>query len=150
MRPASQAGRMSDTPHVDWQIWTDEGGLAWADPGGDRLALRSAVEDCASTLSPVGQAPALATYWIDLLLAALNQPGDRDLAHGNLWVMTLHGRIVEVRMDVDPPSSDPLDEVAVDELVRGLHALRDEVIVRLAAGHELQGRHRSQQNPVLR
>jgi hypothetical protein len=143
-----EAGSVSETPHEDWRIWTDEGGLAWADPGADRRALRSAIEDCASTLSPVGHPLALASYWIDRLLTALDQPGDRDLAHGNLWVLTLHDGVVEVRMDVDPPASEPLDVVPVDELARGLRALRDEVAGRLAARHELDGRLWSQQNPI--
>jgi hypothetical protein len=35
----------------------------------------------------------------------------------------------------------------VDDLTRGLRALRDEVVARLALGHELDGRHWAQQNP---
>lgn len=130
-----------------WRIWTDDGGLAWADPGEDRPALGDALKDCASTLSPVGEPPTLSTYWIDRLLAGLEQADARDLAHGNLWVLTLTDEVVEVRIDVDPPTSDPLDVVAVDDLSRGLHALRDEVVARLALGHELDERHWSQQNP---
>lgn len=130
-----------------WRIWTDEGGLTWADPGSGRAALRSAVEDCAGTLSPVGEPPALSTYWVDRLLSNLVRSAQGDIGHGNLWVLTVSDRVVEVRMDVDPPSSDPLDVVSVDELVRGLRALRDEVVVRLAAGHQLSDRYWSQKNP---
>ena len=130
-----------------WRIWTDDGGLAWADPGADRPALGDAVKDCASTLSPIGEPPRLSTYWIDLLLTGLEQAGDKDVARGDLWVLTLIDEVVEVRMDVDPSTSDPLDVVAVDDLTRGLHALRGEVVARLAMGHELDGRHWSQKNP---
>ena len=139
---------MSDSDIHRWHIWTEKGGLAWADPGENRLELRSAVEDCASTLSPVGEPPRLSTYWIDHILSGLERPDDGDLAHGNLWVMTLRDQVVEMRMDVDPPTSDPLDVVAVDELARGLRALRGEVVGRLTAGHQLDQRRWSQKNPL--
>ena len=143
--PIGQADRVN-IEHPNWRIWTEDGGLAWADPGEARPALRNAVGDCASTLSPVGGSPRLSTYWVDLLLAGLERPGDREVAHGNLWVLRLTDEVVEVRMDVDPPTSDPLDVVTVDELTSGLRALREEVLARLALGHELDERW-SQMNP---
>lgn len=142
------AVRMSKRQRPIWRVWTDPGGLAWTDPGNDRSALRSAIEDCASTLSPVGQPPTLSTYWIDQLLAALAAPGEHELSHGNLWVLTLHGQAVEVRMDVDPETSEPLDVVGVDELMSGLEDLRREVLGQLAAGHRLDARRWPQQNPM--
>jgi hypothetical protein len=83
-----------------WQIWTDDRGLAWADPGPHRTALGDAVRDCAETLSPVGQSPRLSTYWIDDLLDEMDKTEAGVIAHGNLWVLTRNGPNVEVRMDV--------------------------------------------------
>jgi hypothetical protein len=89
----------------------------------------------------------LSTYWVDRLLSEIQQQQNGEVAHGNLWVLTINDGLVEVRMDVDPSSSEPLDVVDVAELLRGLQALRREVVTRLAAGHRLDGRHWSQKNP---
>lgn len=130
-----------------WQIWTEPGGLAWADPGPDFDCLGRALADCASTLSPRGEPPTLSTYSIDGLLRALAERPSDELAHGNLWVFTLNGDQVETRMDIDDPTSEPVDSIAVDQLVAGLTDLRDEVVRQLANGHQLDDRNWSQKNP---
>ena len=139
---------MRNTEPAAWRARTDDGGLTWLDPGPDRPALRAALEDCAETLSPAGEPPALSTYWVDRLLerAAELEPG--DIAHGNLWVLTAADRMVEVRMDVDPPSSEPIEVIETDDLIRGLQVLRSEVVVRLAHGHRLDDRYWTQKNPA--
>jgi hypothetical protein len=133
---------------ANWRIWTEPGELSRADPGADRSALRSALEDCADTLSPIGEEPGLSTYWIDRLLVELDHPTRSEIAHGNLWVLSIRGGIVEVRMDVDPPESPPLDAVEIQELREGLDRLRNEVVARCASGHALSPRpHWAQRNP---
>jgi len=138
---------MTEEAAIAWRVWTDEGGLAWADPGPDHGALGAAVRDCASTLSPRGSTPALSTYWVDLLLDMINGDGEVTVGHGNLWVLTRVGDSVEVRMDVDPPTSEPVDVVGVMDLVRGLETLRSEVKGQLVRGHELDDRYWAQRNP---
>lgn len=51
-------------------------------------------------------------------------------------------------MDVDPPSSEPLDVIDAGDLIRGLQALRSEVLDRLAAGHRINDRYWAQKNPA--
>jgi len=130
----------------EWRIRTEAGGLAWVDPGPDQGALRQALGDCVSTLSPRGEAPGLSSYWIDRLLDRL-EAGEGEVAHGNLWVFTLVDQAVEIRMDVDDPASEPLASVDLTTLIHGLRTLRAEVQSRIAAGHVLDDRHWSQQNP---
>lgn len=127
-------------------MWTDPGGLAWLEASPDRPSLKMALADCASTLSHRGTRPALSTDSVDQMLARLDA-GANEIAHGNLWVLTLIDGQVEVRMDVDEPSSDPLDAVEASTLARGLEALRAEVLNQLADGHSLDDRYWSQQNP---
>lgn len=130
-----------------WRIWPDPAGLAWADPGDDRDAFRSALEDCADSLSPAGQPPGLSTYWVDHLLGQLERGRDGEVANGNLWTLTVKGDTVEVRMNVDPPTSEPLDVVGIDELREGLRLLRGEIVTQLAAGHTLDRRWWAQRVP---
>jgi hypothetical protein len=130
-----------------WRIWTEPGGLTWADPGPERDALRSALEDCAETLSPIGEPPRLSTYWIDHRLAQLERARDGEIANGNLWTLTVTGDAVEVRMNVDPPTSPPLDVVKVAELADGLRLLREEVVRQRATGHALSDRYWPQRVP---
>ncbi len=66
------------------------------------------------------------------------------LAHGNLWLLCRNGATVEARMDVDPLDSEPLDVLDVGELTAALRALVQEVLVRLAEGHELAERYWAQ------
>lgn len=61
-------------------------------------------------------------------------------------MLTASDRMIEVRMDVDPPDSAPLDVVEADDLARGLRFLRSEVLDRLANGHQLKNRYWSQRN----
>lgn len=139
---------MNDADKTLWRVWTESGGLARLDPGPDRPALRAALEDCAETLSPLGEPPALSTYWLDRMLELAKASDHAEIAHGNLWVLTAHGGLVEVRMDVDPAASEPLDLIEVEELTRGLRLLRTEVLTRLAEGHQLAERSWVQKNPA--
>ncbi len=147
VRSGDDAVQVSVAGPAGWRIWTDDRGLAWADPGPHRPALGDAVRDCAEALSPVGQSPRLSTYWIDSLLDEMDRTEAGVVAHGNLWVLTRKGPNVEIRMDVDPIDSEPLDVVAVSELVAALRALSKEVRSQLAAGHELDDRPWTQRNP---
>lgn len=147
VRSADDAVQVSMSEPEAWRIWTDDRGLAWADPGPHRPALGDAVRDCAETLSPVGESPRLSTYWIDDLLAEMDNTEAGVIAHGNLWVLTRNGSNVEVRMDVDPIDSEPLDVVTVSDLAAALRALSEEVRSQLAAGHELDDRFWAQRNP---
>ena len=76
--------------------------------------------------------------------------GEGEIAHGNLWVFSLAGESIEIRMDVDDvdSDSDPIDTVPAMSLERLLGDLREEVVSRLASGHILDDRHWSQQNPA--
>jgi hypothetical protein len=141
---------VSGTGDSEWRVGTENGGLSWIDPGGRRSALRAALEDCAETLSPAGRTPALSTYWVDLLLSKLREGRGGDVAHGNLWVLSLNGGLVEIRMDVDAPDSEALEVVEADDLIHGLDALRAEVLDRLANGHRLDDRPWMQKNPLPR
>lgn len=132
---------------TEWRIWTEPGGLTWADPGPDPGALSDALRDCASTLSPRDEAPALSTYWVDRMLDSL-EAGNSEVAHGNLWVVTLAGDSVEIRLDLDEPATEPVATVHHSAMVRGLRDLRAEVQARLDAGHILDDRNWSQQNPA--
>jgi hypothetical protein len=89
----------------------------------------------------------LSTYWVERLLNEIDRTDAGVVAHGNLWVLTRRGGTVQVRMDVDPLDSEPLDVVKVGELTEALRALIDEVQVRLAEGHELADRYWAQRNP---
>lgn len=128
-----------------WRIWTEKGGLASVDPGTDHPALRLAIQDCAGTLSPAGQPPTLSTYWIDEVLSAI-QRREMEVAHGNLWVLTLRGQAIEVRMDVDDPASQPLESMDAATVVEGLQALRAEVMRQADRGHTLDDRMWLQKN----
>lgn len=131
-----------------WRIWTEPGSLAWADPGPEYVGMADAIADCAETLSPRGEPPTLSTYWIDLLLEGIDERRKGELAHGNLWVFTLNGENVEIRMDVDNPADEAVGSIDLGDLVSGLNALRGEVIRQLSTGHQLDGRIWSQKNPT--
>ena len=51
-------------------------------------------------------------------------------------------------MDVDPPSSESLELIEADDLIRGLQLLRSEVLDRLADGHQLDDGYWAQKNPA--
>ncbi len=52
-----------------WTIWKDKSGLICAEVDDGHPGFNEALADAISSLSPVGQPPALSTYWIEIAAA---------------------------------------------------------------------------------
>jgi hypothetical protein len=85
---------------MPWSFYVEPGGLVWPDPGRERPGLKEALRDCAESLSPVGTAPELSTYWIDRILAGLSHEATAPvIASGNAWSLVRDRDEVKARFD---------------------------------------------------
>ncbi len=134
---------------MTWSIEVEPGGLVRLDPGPERPQLKEALDDCAESLSPVGTAPSLSTYWINRVLASLSPaaPAESVIASGNAWSLVRHGDTVAVRFDYADEGEEESETIAVDELVVGLSTYRDAVLQSIENGHRLAERRWAQRNP---
>ena len=133
---------------MTWSFDAEPGGLVRPDPGDDRPGLREALDDGVESLSPVGTAPALSTYWIDQALAALQASAASDsvISSGNAWSLVRDGDTVVVRFDY-AEGEEPPETISVEELAAGLTDYRHAVLQALDGGHSLDDRWWAQRNP---
>jgi hypothetical protein len=63
--------------------WPDDRGFIWVDLGDEWPGFTSLLADSVSSLSPIGQTPALSTYWIDATLDRIEGGSTGPLIWGN-------------------------------------------------------------------
>jgi hypothetical protein len=133
---------------MTWSFDVEPDGLVRPDPGDDRPGLKEALNDGVESLSPVGTAPALSTYWIDRALAALQAPASPGsvISSGNAWSLVRDGDDVLVRFDYGAEGEEATATVPVDELAAGLTEYRHAVLQALDGGHILDDRSWAQRN----
>lgn len=111
--------------------------------------LKHALEDCVESLSPVGTAPSLSTYWIDRALERLSRPAASEwvVASGNAWSLVRHDDMVTVRFDYAEEGDPEGETISAAELAAELSAYRDAVLRALHGGRRLDERWWAQKNP---
>lgn len=99
----------------------------------DQMAIFAGVlNDCVGSRAPRGAPVGLSTFWID---AALNEfrPHLADsngyaMFSANASYLELVDGLVEARFDYDPPGSDIVERLPLQEVIELLEAWRTEVI----------------------
>jgi len=90
------------------------------------------LNDCIGSRAPRGAPSGLSTYWLDAALdefrRALSEPHRPATFSGNMSYLELVDGLVEARYDYDPPDSDIVERLPLQELVDLLDAWRAEVI----------------------
>ncbi|WP_257423965.1 DUF6086 family protein [Nocardioides carbamazepini] len=91
------------------------------------------LNDCIGTRTPRGAPPGLSTYWIDEALKEfrphLGVSGASAIFSGNASYLEHVDGLVEARYDYDPPDSDIVERLPLQDLVDLLDAWRAEVIL---------------------
>jgi hypothetical protein len=134
---------------MGWAIDVEPGGLVRVDPGPEHPELRQALNDCASSLSPIGTAPSLSTYWIDRLLGGLviHAGGESLLANGDEWSLVRRDDTVIVRWDYGTEGEQERESIPVGELLAGVRIYRDAVERAIEDAHQLDDRWWAQKVP---
>lgn len=90
------------------------------------------LNDCIGSRAPRGAAPGPSTYWIDEALKEfrphLGVSESSALFSGNASYLELVDGLVEARYDYDPPDSDIVERLPLEDLVDMLDAWRAEVV----------------------
>jgi hypothetical protein len=134
---------------MTWSFDVEPDGLVRPDPGSDRPGLKEALHDGVESLSPVGTAPALSTYWIDQAIAGVQDPASSGsvVSSGDAWSLVRDGDTVIVRFDYAAEGEEPTETIPVEELAAGLTDYRNAVLQALDGGHTLDDRWWAQRNP---
>ncbi len=110
---------------------TASGDVTVACSGRMRL-FADVLNDCIGTRSPRGAPPGLSTYWIDEALkefrAHIGIAEASAIFSGNASYLELVDGLIEARYDYDPPDSDIVERLPLEDLVVLLDAWRAEVI----------------------
>lgn len=90
------------------------------------------LNDCVGTRAPRGAPPGVSTYWIDEALKKfrphLGVSEASTIFSGNASYLELVDGLVEARFDYDPPDSDIVERLPLQDLVDLLDTWRAEVI----------------------
>jgi hypothetical protein len=109
---------------MPWTIWVDDRGLIWANAGDDLPGFNEALADSISALSPIGQPPALSTYWIDKALAGVERHSGRPISSGNATSLTRDGEEVVAESEYELFEDE---RMSVTAFVEGLRLWRTAV-----------------------
>lgn len=108
--------------------------LGYADVVGpeDMPIFTRVLNDCVGSRAPRGAPTGLSTYWIDEALKEfkphLNHPARPTILSGNASYLELVDGLVGARYDYDPPDSDIVERLPLQDLVDLLDGWRAEVI----------------------
>lgn len=101
-------------------------------PSDDMPLFVRVLNDCIGTRAPSGAPPGISTYWIDEALKEfrphLGISGASAIFSGNASYLELVDGVVESRYDYDPPDSDIVERLPLQDLVDLLDAWRAEVV----------------------
>jgi hypothetical protein len=125
--------------------WTDDRGLIWVDLGDEWPGFTSVLADSVSSLSPIGETPALSTYWIDATLDRIEGSSTGRLIWGNETELVRTGESLYAKSLYELFEAEQMPLTAFRAIL-GMY--RDAVTSAIAAGARLQlDGYAAQRNP---
>jgi hypothetical protein len=125
--------------------WTDDRGLIWVDLGDEWPGFTNLLADAVSSLSPIGETPALSTYWIDATLDRIESRSTGRLIWGNETELVRAGESLHARSLYELFDAE---QMPLADFRAILGTYRDSVTSAIAAGARLHfDGYAAQRNP---
>lgn len=117
---------------MDFRLTTTPTGYIEVAQSDEMPLFADVLNDCIGTRAPRGAPPGVSTYWIDEALTEfrphLGDPEASAIFSGNASYLEMVDGLVEARFDYDPPDSDIVERLPLQDLVDLLDAWRAEVV----------------------